>query len=51
MEINYLKGRNFGGNLIWRMPEKVFSDVEFNLADEEKTLIWRMAEKIRFDGN
>ena len=22
----YLKGRNFGGNLIWRMAKKVFSE-------------------------
>ena len=24
--VGYLKGRNFGGNLIWRMAEKVFSE-------------------------
>ena len=37
-----IKGRNFGGNLIWRMAEKAFF---------RGNLIWRMAGKIKFNGN
>ena len=37
----YLKGRNFGGNLIWRMAEKV------NFGGN---LVWRMAEKTIMKG-
>ena len=44
-KLNLADGRknlNFGGNLIWRMTEKI----KFG-----GNLIWRMAEKINFGGN